>query len=48
MEVDDYVKMIVGNLREILDQQFRPRPICLLNIIIILITYYIIQLFYLA
>ncbi len=37
MEVDDNICLILGDLQGILDQQLRPRPIHLLNIIIILI-----------
>ncbi len=43
VEVDDNSAMIVVNPREILGQQLRPRQINLLNIIIILGTYLIIE-----
>jgi hypothetical protein len=38
MEVDDNCALIVGNPQGILDLQLRPRPMHLLNIIIISIT----------
>jgi len=43
MEVDDNISLIVVNPHGIFDQQLRSRPIHLLNIIIILIDYMIIN-----
>jgi hypothetical protein len=43
MEVDDNIWLIVGDQQGILYEQLTPRPIHLLNIIIIKINYYIIQ-----
>jgi hypothetical protein len=38
MDVGDNISLIVGDPQGILDQQFRPHPIDLLNIIIIVIV----------
>ncbi len=43
MEVDDKLLLIVGDQQGILYEQLTPRPIQLLNIIIIEINYYIIH-----
>jgi hypothetical protein len=37
VKVGDHISLIVGNRQGILDQQLRPRPIQLLNTIIILL-----------
>ncbi len=37
MDIDGASALIVGNPRGILDQQLRARPICLINIIIIIL-----------
>ncbi len=40
IEIDNYISLIVGDPLGILDQQLRPHPIHLLNIIIIFINYF--------
>jgi hypothetical protein len=39
LEVDEKISLIVDDPHEIFDEHQRPRPICLLNITIILISY---------
>jgi hypothetical protein len=43
MKVDDKILLIVSDTQGILDQLLRPHPICLLNIIIVLIYYNLIK-----